>query len=122
MFAVCEADSIFMSKMMPSLLMVFAEQVLNPESVIEEVEEVQRVARVFLCSSTIAVEKRRRNVWKGQKGMCPVQPFPDHITLHIPQSHSDMELYERTRHLQCIVRCEKRLSRLSYMDKRALFS
>lgn len=121
-FACCNADITCMAKMMPSLLKVFAEQVMNPESDIEDGEYFQKVARDILCSSTCAVEKRRRNVSQVPKGMTGTQTFPKHITLYISQYHPDMKLDEKAQHLPCSLWSEKWLSRLHSMDERALLS
>lgn len=50
---------------------------------------------------TMGGKNRQMDVWEVPKGLCPIQPFPDHITLYISQYQSDIEWYEKARHLLC---------------------
>lgn len=68
---------------MASLLSDFAQRKLNHESEIEEGEQVRNAAVCILCSSTRAVKKRQRKVWKMLEGTSPIPLFPYLIKLYI---------------------------------------
>lgn len=54
--------------------------------------------------------------------MCPIPPVHEHIALYISQYYSDIELYEKYRHLLSNLWFDKWLSYFNYMNERALLS
>lgn len=50
----------------------------------------------------------------------PVQSFQDHKTIFISQHHTDVELFEKWRHLSCTLRPPKRYPRLNSTPEQTL--
>lgn len=118
----CEADDSCLLKSMPSILEVFARQILNDESDINESEEIHEAARRYLQGKASAEDTRRKDLWRTPRGLPAVQSFPNHIVFMLPQYFDDMDLFLHGKHLPCTVWSEKWLSRLNSFDVRSLLS
>lgn len=67
-----DVDSACITKTKSSILKIFAQQVLDDESNIDESEEIQVVAKHYLQRSATAAEYCCKKVWKCSRGLCAI--------------------------------------------------
>lgn len=79
----------------PSLLHVFVNQVLNPESNVAETEEVQKTAKQFLVGQKAGSVVHRERVWTILRGLRPTQNLPEHIPMFQRRYQMDVKMFEQ---------------------------
>lgn len=119
-FVGCEADRRCFELMRPSLLLVFASQVLNEASDIVEGPDVVAAARRFCAASSKQGTEMRRNVWMTRAGLPPLQVFPIHVTHFVSQTFFDGALFHDAKYIPCNLWSEKWYDRLNAVDAHAL--
>lgn len=77
------------SKIGPSLLRVFSEQVLRSDSDISESEEVRNAALRYLKMSFFEMKVQRKSLWTAPLGVLHINLFSEHISFCISQYHMD---------------------------------
>lgn len=121
-FTGCDADSEFVIKMVPSLLRVFAKQVLPSESDITECRGVQKAAKQYQSQRKAGSVVHRQGARKVLKKLCPVQVFAEHIPAFLGECHMDIEMFEKARHMICTQWSEKWLALLKSKAEQALLA
>lgn len=68
---------------MPSLLLIFSEDVPSPDLDITEGGEAQNAAKDYLVEQRTRSVVQRRTVRKAPKGVCSEQVFSEHISMSL---------------------------------------
>lgn len=89
----CDVDSACVEKMMPSLPETVGEQVLNKDSDIIKIREIERAPSFYLKSAKSGRSTRRNDLWQAPGGPQPFQAFPSHITQFISQYCMYIDLF-----------------------------
>ena len=95
----CDMDSDCINRCLPSLVLVFAEQVLNPDSDINCDDSTEAAARVFIKEMGALDKRDRLTRWTVPGGLFPSQNVPAHILEHLSQMHFDMSLRDLCRNI-----------------------
>lgn len=82
-------------KMRPSLLRMFAEQVLCSDSDISEYEEVRTAADRYLKMSSSEVEVQRKSIWKAPPDVHLFSHFQAIFSSSSSQYHMDVKFFEK---------------------------
>lgn len=98
-FVRCEKDSECFQPALPSLVEMYARQVLNPELGIEDGKEVKTAARAFILAMRMISSKRRKDDCSLPVGLPAVQTFPPDIVHSLGRIYKDVTLYEKYRHI-----------------------
>lgn len=84
-FTGCDVDGDCGAKIMPSLLLIFTEQVLNTDLDTTRSGDVQNAGKFYLAERTAGFVGLRKTVWKAPRRLCFVQVFPKTFAILLRQ-------------------------------------
>ena len=118
----CDKDPECIEHALPSVVQVFAKQVLNANSDITQPPEIEEAAHVFLRYRKKVQDSHVSDAWKSPPGLPPLQYLPEHILRYIATTYKDYSMLIQYKHASYIKWSTKWKSRFNQLDVDSLLA